>query len=37
MLKLRIVALGIFFEPDNDQAHRRQWGAAELPSGGAPC
>lgn len=21
----------------NDQAHRRQWSAAELPSGGAPC
>jgi len=21
----------------NDQAHRRQWSAAELPSGAAPC
>jgi hypothetical protein len=23
--------------PPNDQAHRRQWSAAELPSGAAPC
>lgn len=23
--------------PSNDQAHRRQWSAAELPSGAAPC
>lgn len=23
--------------PPNDQAHRRRWSAAELPSGGAPC
>jgi len=21
----------------NDQAHRRQWSVAELPSGAAPC
>src|SRR5438093_2879415 len=29
--------MGLFSLRPNDTAHRRQWSAAELPSGGAPC
>jgi hypothetical protein len=25
------------FPPPNDKAYQRQWSAAELPSGAAPC
>jgi len=28
---------GVGHGAPNDQAHRRQWSATELPSGGAPC